>query len=234
MKEEEVQVIEAKDKNEEIKVGFQGSRKDVGTLAKKLAEVMGEVGKVEKSGRNKYHKYDYAKESDILNAVRPALSEADIFVFSSIEDYERESNGKNVNTIVSILFTFMDGETGASFTVRYVGEGQDSQDKSFYKAYTGAIKYAILKNFLISTDDDPEKDNRTRGKSKSRKQKKPKHSKDDLIKKIKSQYNKNDEVVEEVASKYLGQENLDKDISLLGNLSRKSLVSIIKECKKKL
>ena len=234
MKKEGVQIIKEKEEDEKIEVGFQGSRKDVGVLAKKLAEVMGEVGKIEKSGRNKYHKYDYAKESDILNAVRPELSKAGIFVFSSIEDYERESSGKNINTIVSILFTFVDGETGASFTVRYIGEGQDSQDKSFYKAYTGAIKYAILKNFLISTDDDPEKDNRTRGRSKSRKQKKPKHSKDDLIKKIKSQYSKNDEVVEKVAYKYLEKENLDKDISLLGNLSRKSLVGIIKECKKKL
>ena len=32
-------------------------------------------------------------------------------------------------------------------------------DKGVYKAITGAVKYIFMKNFLIPTGDDPEKDN---------------------------------------------------------------------------
>jgi hypothetical protein len=39
-----------------------------------------------------------------------------------------------------------------------VGEGQDAGDKAVYKAMTGALKYCLLKTFLIPTGDDPERD----------------------------------------------------------------------------
>jgi hypothetical protein len=35
------------------------------SLAAKLAEIMSEVERIAKKGRNDFHKYDYATESDI-------------------------------------------------------------------------------------------------------------------------------------------------------------------------
>ena len=40
--------------------------------------------------------------------------------------------------------------------MRVAGEGADVGDKAPYKAMTGALKYALLQSFLLSTGDDPE------------------------------------------------------------------------------
>jgi hypothetical protein len=53
--------------------------------------------------------------------------------------------------------TFVDSETGASLTVSMPGTGMDTMDKAPYKGATGAIKYALMKAFNISTGDDPER-----------------------------------------------------------------------------
>ena len=44
------------------------------SLVRKLAEVMAAVERVPKNGRNEFHKYDYATESDITTAVRAELA----------------------------------------------------------------------------------------------------------------------------------------------------------------
>jgi hypothetical protein len=43
-------------------------------------------------------------------------------------------------------------------SVKVLGEGQDRGDKAFYKADTGARKYALANLFNLATDDDPETD----------------------------------------------------------------------------
>ncbi len=43
-------------------------------------------------------------------------------------------------------------------TTSWVGQGLDNADKGYYKAYTGAVKYFLMKTFMISTGDDPELD----------------------------------------------------------------------------
>jgi hypothetical protein len=51
----------------------------------------------------------------------------------------------------------VDGESGESLIVEAVGAGTDQPgDKAFYKAQTGAKKYALTQAFLIATGDDPE------------------------------------------------------------------------------
>jgi hypothetical protein len=237
LEELEEKLVDIEEVDTNLKVGYQGKREDVGKLAKKLADVMGAIQDVEKNGENNYHNYKYATESDILDEVRPRLAEKGVFPFSSIEKFDREKKGKNVTTIVGLLVTFMD-ESGASFTVRYFGEGQDNQDKSFYKAYTGALKYTIMKNFLISTDDDPEKDkrsNRSSGRSSSRSSNSTssKKKKKKWIGRIKKMYKNDEGTVEKVAGKYLESAGKEKDISKLEELSVKTLSKLAKEVKEK-
>jgi len=54
--------------------------------------------------------------------------------------------------------TFVDTESGESFSCIFYGDGSDSNDKAIYKAITGAQKYALMKTFLVATGDDPEQD----------------------------------------------------------------------------
>ncbi len=140
-------------------------KKEGSILVQKLAKVMAETRWVEKKGRNSFFNYDYARETDILDAVRTKLAEHGIFVFTSVEHTDvketakRTRDGSPVNLVfVKTKHTFWDGESGETAEVFGTGCGEDSGDKAIYKAITGAMKYFISKNFLISTGDDPEKD----------------------------------------------------------------------------
>jgi len=135
------------------------------SLIKKLSKIMAETRWVEKKGRNTFFNYDYARETDILDAVRSKLAENSVFVFTSIESMDLRETGKRtrdgspVNMVtVRTKHTFRDAESGESAEVFGTGSGEDAGDKAVYKAITGAMKYFISKNFLISTGDDPEKD----------------------------------------------------------------------------
>lgn len=225
-----------------LKIGYQGELEQVGKLAKALSNVLENVGDVNKSGHNDYYNYDYATESDVLEEIRPKLAEENVFCFQTVENYKRKEKGKNITTIVSILFTFVH-EDGGMFTVRYYGEGQDKGDKSFYKAFTGCVKYAIMKNFLVSTGDDPENDSpgRSRGskgskssRSGSSKKGKKGPSKKQLVASIKKMYKKNEDDVTDVAFSYLEDKGKDKDMSLVKELNTSTLKKMYKECKSKL
>jgi hypothetical protein len=66
---------------------------------------------------------------------------------------------------VTMRFRFIDADTGESIESVFLGEGQDKGDKAFYKAYTGAVKYVLMKTFLVATGDDPEADEQPNDKS---------------------------------------------------------------------
>lgn len=146
--------------------------KKMQTLVGKLSQIMAETPWVEKKGRNSFFNYDYAKESDILDAVREKLAAHGIFVFTSIESMDfretskRTRDGSPINLVfVKTKHIFSDADSGESVEVFGFGSGEDSGDKAIYKAITGAMKYFVSKNFLMSTGDDPERDEEKEGKT---------------------------------------------------------------------
>jgi hypothetical protein len=129
---------------------FEGQK----SLFQKLVKILGSAGHIKKTGHNSHNNYQYATEADIVDSIRDKLVEQGIFVFSSVEGIERVES----LTTVKILHTFVDSETGAAFPVYSYGQGSDKHDKGVYKAITGATKYMYQKNFLIASEDDPERD----------------------------------------------------------------------------
>jgi hypothetical protein len=127
-------------------------------LVEKLAAVMAAVERVPKNGENKFHGYKYATEADLSDAVRSNLARYGVMLIPSVQSLEwREvetKRGKERIATLHVQFTATDGTSQIAFNV--VGEGQDPSDKATYKAMTGAMKYALLKLFLIPTGDDPE------------------------------------------------------------------------------
>lgn len=124
------------------------------------------IDRIPKTGRNEFHKYDYATEADITAAVRVEMARRQLMLTPSVVDSKAELVGEKKSRLVTIRvrYTLEDGESGEQRTFDMLGEGSDSLDKAFYKAMTGATKYAVLKLFLIPTGDDPEKDEpRNRG-----------------------------------------------------------------------
>jgi len=137
-------------------------------LASKMLKVIKAVeGKVEKTGWNNFHKYKYITEADITEAIRPALLDNNLVIFTSlVSSTEMSPAGKNnEQKVYQIIFehTLVDADSGESITLQSAGTGADALDKSIYKSQAGAFKYFIMKNFFISGDsEDPENDSTTK------------------------------------------------------------------------
>jgi hypothetical protein len=133
-------------------------------LAIKMIKIMKQVGYIQKKGINQFHRYKYATETDVSAAFSKAMIENNVFMFSSVlerdcKSYQTRGNKESFLVTVKLQVTFVDGDSGESFTGVFYGDGSDSDDKGVYKAITGAQKYALMKTFLVATGDDPEKEN---------------------------------------------------------------------------
>jgi len=133
------------------------------SLVAKLAQVMAAVQRIPKRGHNDFHKYDYATEADIAQAIRDELAQRSIAFLPSVESVQREvitnERGKQSGLVtLAMTMTFIDGESGQEITRYWAGHGVDPSDKALYKAITGGVKYFLLKTFMIPTGDDPEQE----------------------------------------------------------------------------
>lgn len=135
------------------------------TLGTKLAQIMGEIDRVAKNGHNQHFGYRYATESDIADSVRSLMAERNLAVIPSCDPTalqlkpltKQTRDGEVPKGFLFLLpcsFTIMDGDSGEEKTVTWVGSGEDQSDKGVYKAMTGALKYFLLKLFLIPTGDE--------------------------------------------------------------------------------
>ena len=125
-------------------------------LYAKLLRVTQAVQRLPKSGYNSFHQYRYATEADLVEHLRSLLVQEGLMLWTTVADQTREGEF----TKVCLEFRIMDTATGATLTAHFWGEGQDKGDKGLYKAYTGALKYFLMKVFLVPTGDDPEADHR--------------------------------------------------------------------------
>lgn len=135
-------------------------------LAAKLVQILEAVGTVEKKGYNKAQNYNFVRETDLVDKIRPAMAKLGVYLHQSVIEhrleplYETRAGGTMYLTTVQVSFTWVDGATGETWPVPGVfpGTGADTGDKGVYKALTGAEKYFLMKTFLIGTGDDPEGD----------------------------------------------------------------------------
>jgi len=132
-------------------------------LLKKMVEITKEVHYIKKNGRNQFHKYNYASEADVSARFSEAFSKHGVYMSTSVLEREclpfKTKKGEDWFLItVKVEMTFSDSESDEKITIHSFGDGADSGDKGVYKAITGAVKYGLMKNFLVETGDDPEKD----------------------------------------------------------------------------
>jgi len=129
------------------------------TLVQHMAEVMVEVGYVQKDGKlDAFPFYTFASAEKVADKVRSALSERGIAVCGDCElvaseIIKTEKSSRHL-VLVKHTLTFTDGTD--SLSVSAIGEGMDSGDKAAQKANTVGVKYCLAKAFLISWGDDPE------------------------------------------------------------------------------
>lgn len=135
-------------------------------VSKKLLKAIQSVGgKVQKTGYNSFSRYKYITESDINEAVLPALLEQGLLLTTSVEsvtEVPASEDSKNRFASVVLVHKIIDTDSGEFLEFKSVGTGADTLDKAVYKALTGACKYFMMKLWMISGDDsDPENDSKT-------------------------------------------------------------------------
>ena len=126
-----------------------------------LHAIMEEVGYVQKKGRNDFHKYRYAGEADLLQALRPAMLKHGLVLIPSSHFVDEPDQHGNTHVQIDYTLAHTDGSVWPD-KVSAIGSGNDKNskggvgDKGAYKAITGANKYLLFKLFQIETGDDPE------------------------------------------------------------------------------
>ena len=108
-------------------------------------------------------------ESAILEVISPVLEENNIYYEVEVKESHLDireaygSKGKKLQFIATITIKLSfynywqdDGYKDALARTEAVGMGIDDNDKAMGKAYTYAIKYALLKLFRLRYGDDPD------------------------------------------------------------------------------
>ena len=104
-------------------------------------------------------------ESAILDAINPILEEAEVFYTIEVKNQQLDikeawgSKGKKLQFIATVtlkLTFFSDENEELICSTESVGMGIDDNDKAMGKAYTYALKYALLKLFRLQYGDDPD------------------------------------------------------------------------------
>lgn len=127
---------------------------DKPNIYSKLLAVIDEIKTVGKNGENTHQNYNYAMEKDLLDEVKPLLLKHGLIIHPTVLEQRRDG----ALATVKMEFRIVLAETKEELKSIFYGEGQDKGDKATYKAYTGAVKYFLMKTFLIPTGDDPEQD----------------------------------------------------------------------------
>lgn len=123
--------------------------------------VMGEVGFVAKTGKNKEQGYSFAGEADILRELRPHMQTHGLMIAPVQIVREDKSNYQTKNgalmhvTEVQVVYRLYH-IGGAWIDIPMSGKGADTGDKDVSKALTGAFKYALRQAFALETGNDPD------------------------------------------------------------------------------
>ena len=134
----------------------------IAKMARKKNNVIKLVGSIAKTGYNDCYDYNYVEEAEVVRVIRGALVKAGLsFGVSTSEimppNMISTELGDVYNYTIKMTFTLVDTETGYFENSPWLGMGSDQGDKALYKAYTSGVKYFLLKNFLLPTDDDVER-----------------------------------------------------------------------------
>ncbi|MGV6875883.1 ERF family protein [Pseudochelatococcus sp. B33] len=123
-----------------------------------IAKIIGEVGSVEKRGKNDFHRYMYATAADLFHALQPLLAKHGVVIFQNEVGREFIANESAIAVDYDFTIAHSSGEvwphpirqTGVAAAKNTKG-GFD--DKALNKAHTAARKYFLLAMFQVPTGD---------------------------------------------------------------------------------
>lgn len=127
-------------------------------IYQRLHAVMTEVTYIQKCQKKMNGQYTFVKADDVIAKLRQPLLDNGIVVVPTVTRSEQDGNRTSVS--ISIAFVCIDTPNDR-FEVEYPGHGLDNQDKGIGKAITYAMKYALLKTFMLETGDEDDNEAHT-------------------------------------------------------------------------
>lgn len=126
---------------------------NVKSLAARMCAAQAGMTRVKKNGRNDFHGYNYATESDIADACRDAMEENGIGMFYlGVVPESVKAEGNAYSALFRYRFVNTD-DPNDNFEATSWGFATDKQDKGPPKAMTSAHKYLLIRAFNIATGD---------------------------------------------------------------------------------
>lgn len=127
-------------------------------LAAKMVAIMRDVTEIKKNAKNNFHNYEYVNDVAVYHAVRKAMVEHGVAIYTKMNSVKQEQGEKQLRSVVEFTFVLVDPETDQREECNWYAEGEDKNDKGINKAATAALKYFLLKTFVIPSGDDPDAD----------------------------------------------------------------------------
>jgi hypothetical protein len=124
-------------------------------IFQRIRGVMSELDYVQKGEKQVNGQYRFASHDQVTAALHPYLVKYGIVVIPTVEEMTQENN----RTVVKLAVVFRNCDSPIdAFHVHYYGYGVDSGDKGPGKAISYALKYALLKTFMLETGEDADND----------------------------------------------------------------------------
>ncbi len=129
-------------------------------LYERLFAVLGETGFIEKDKTHEIKKdgkkvgsFGYISHDSVSAQIRASFVRHGVLFFPTIT--KRQDNGNRVELDVRVTFVNVD-KPDEREAIDVIGYGVDSSDKGPGKAFSYAVKYALLKTFMLNSADDIE------------------------------------------------------------------------------
>ncbi|GEO63012.1 ERF family protein [Companilactobacillus nantensis] len=140
-------------------------------LVQKIAQVQaGLPPEIKKEGYNAKQGFHYVTEAQVKKLVRNPLAVLGVIIVPKYEvtnEWTETTKKGGQMHYASVQGTFELRDGNESIIGSMLGTGMDMSDKAIYKAETGAQKNYLMQLFMISTGDDPERDDTPNGQSKN-------------------------------------------------------------------
>lgn len=134
-------------------------------LYQKLLAITEEIGKIEKTGRNDFHKYNFIEAAEVTAHVKAQCVKHGVLIIPSASNHVIAEKEKGVKATIDLNFIIINAENPEeTITATWLGEGDDTSDKATQKAGTSGVKYFYMKLFNISDKDDPDAESPETGK----------------------------------------------------------------------
>lgn len=142
-----------------------------------LARIAAKVKAITKDRKNKDQNYNFRGIDDAYNELHDLFAAEGVIIIPKFKQSFREerqtrSGGTLIYSIATYEFDFV-ARDGSRETIILQGEGMDTGDKSLNKAFSAALKYALLSMFLIPTDEPKDSENESPAPLQKKKQPAP-------------------------------------------------------------